>query len=69
MILTIIIRSHIIKAMEESVSVSKEDGITPEAEDTRFSVNARQALSTSIFWRMWLSQVIIALHIKLPRKV
>ena len=35
---------------------TKEDG-TSEADNERFSINARQALSTSIFWRMWLSQV------------
>ena len=40
---------------------TKEEG-TPEEEDTRFSVNARQALSTSIFWRMWLAQVCLAVN-------
>ena len=29
----------------------------PKKEDS-FSLNARQALRTSIFWRMWMTQVL-----------
>ena len=65
MILTVITCDHNIKAMEELTNGTKKDG-SPEEEDTRFSVNARQALSTSIFWRMWLSQVCLDLIQKNP---
>ena len=65
MILTVITCDHNIKAMEELTNGTKKDG-SPEEGDTRFSVNARQALSTSIFWRMWLSQVCLDLIQKNP---
>ena len=51
---------HLIQAMEESVTES------PTTEDTRFSLNARQALSTFIFWRMLLIQVNELLDFEYP---
>ena len=54
--MTFVVSDHNIKAIEELTKDAKEHS-QPEAEDTVFSVNARQALATSIFWRMWLAQV------------
>ena len=34
-----------------------ENDDEPKKEDS-FSLNARQALRTSIFWRMWMTQVL-----------
>ena len=52
-----------IQAIEESVTEC------PKTEDTRFSLNARQAWSTLIFWRMLLIQVNEVLEFLITSKI